>query len=200
MSERNIAGFEQFEREVMEMIAKENPKYEAKIMAQYENAHVTGREFTGHGFFTNVEVTDPADSLGEGYDNQLGNLTVEFPGVKYGACFVLFIKNGFIEMLEGAVNGDDPWPEPITQYKLVPSLFTLIKNVIDKYDPIGLLSIGAPDDEYIPEVKELTPLIKKDMTEQELSTLIRDVFVKMFEMTIDKDLCDNMAHEITEKM
>jgi hypothetical protein len=34
MSERNIAGFEQFEREVMEMIAKENPKYEAKIMAQ----------------------------------------------------------------------------------------------------------------------------------------------------------------------
>lgn len=192
--------FKQFEREVMEMIAKENPKYEAKIMAQYENAHVTGREFTGHGFFTNFEVTDPADSLGEGYDNQLGALTVEFPEVKYGGGFVLFIKNGFIEMLEGAVNGDDPWPEPITQYKLVPSLPSLIKNVIDKYDPIGLLSMGAPDDEYIPEVKELAPLIKKDMTEQELSNLIRDVFVKMFEMTIDKDLCDNMAQEILSQM
>jgi hypothetical protein len=196
MSERNIAGFEQFEREVMEMIAKENPKFEAKIMAQYEKAHVIKREFTGHGFFTNFEVTDPADSLGDGYDNQLGNLTVEFPGVKYGACFVLFIKNGFIEMLEGAVNGDDPWPESITQYKLVPSLFTLIKKVIDKHDPIGLLSIGAPDDEYIPEVKRLAPQIKKDMTVQELSTLIYDVFVEMFSEPIDKSLCDKMAQEI----
>lgn len=196
MSERNIAGFEQFEREVMEMIAKENPKFEAKIMAQYEKAHVIKREFMGHGFFTNFEVTDPADSLGDGYDNQLGNLTVEFPGVKYGACFVLFIKNGFIEMLEGAVNGDDPWPESITQYKLVPSLFTLIKKVIDKHDPIGLLSIGAPDDEYIPEVKRLAPQIKKDMTVQELSTLIHDVFVEMFSEPIDKSLCDKMAQEI----
>ena len=196
MSERNIAGFEQFEREVMEMIAKENPKFEAKIMAQYEKAHVIKREFTGHGFFTNFEVTDPADSLGDGYDNQLGNLTVEFPGVKYGACFVLFIKNGFIEMLEGAVNGDDPWPESITQYKLVPSLFTLIKNVIDKHDPMGLLAMGCPDDEYIPEVKRLSPIINKGMTEQELSTLIHDVFVEMFSEPIDKALCDKMAQEI----
>ena len=192
--------FKQFEREVMEMIAKEDPRFEAKILAQYEKAHVTGREFTGHGFFTNFEVTDPADSLGCGFNTELGALTVEFPEVKYGGGFVLFVRNGFIETLEGFVYGDDTWPEPITQYKLVPSLFSLIKNVIDKYDPIGLLSMGAPDDEYIPEVKELTPLIKKDMTEQELSTLIRDVFVKMFEMTIDKDLCDNMAQEITEKM
>ena len=106
MSERNIAGFEQFEREVMEMIAKENPKYEAKIMAQYEKAHVIKREFTGHGFFTDFDITDPADSLGCGYNNQLGDLTAEFPEVKFGAGFVLFIKNGFIEMLEGAVNGD----------------------------------------------------------------------------------------------
>ena len=72
----------------------------------------------------------------------------------------------------------------------------MIKKVIDKHDPIGLLSIGAPDDEYIPEVKRLAPQIKKDMTEQEISTLIHDVFVEMFEMQIDKALCDKMAQEI----
>ena len=196
MSERNIDGFEQFEREVMEMIAKENPKYEAKIMAQYEKAHVIKREFTGHGFFTDFDITDPADSLGCGYNNQLGDLTAEFPEVKFGAGFVLFIKNGFIEMLEGYVYGDEAWPDQITEYKLVPSMNVMIKNVIDKHDPIGLLSIGAPDDEYIPEVKRLAPQIKKDMTEQELSTLIHDVFVEMFEMQIDKALCDKMAQEI----
>ena len=99
-------------------------------------------------------------------------------------------------MLEGCVFGNDPWPDQITEYKLVPSMNALIKKVIDKHDPIGLLSIGAPDDEYIPEVKRLAPQIKKDMTEQELSTLIHDVFVEMFEMPIDKALCDKMAQEI----
>ena len=196
MAEREFESFKQFEREVMEMIAKENPKFEAKIMAQYEKAHVIKREFTGHGFFTDFDITDPAYSLGDGYDNQLGNLTAEFPGVKYGACFVLFIKNGFIEMLEGAVNGDDPWPDRITEYKLVPSMNVMIKNVIDKHDPMGLLAMGCPDDEYIPEVKRLAPQIKKDMTEQELSTLIYDVFVEMFSEPIAKDLCDKMAQEI----
>lgn len=193
-------NFKQFEREVIEVIAKENPKFETKIMAQYNKAHVISREFTGHGFFTNFDITDPADSLGYGYNTELGNLTVEFPEVKFGAGFVLFVRNGYIEMLEGAVFGNDPWPEPITQYKLVPCLNTLIKNVIDKHDPMGLLSIGAPDDEYVPEVKRLAPQINKDMTEQELSALIHDVFVEMFEMTIDKALCDKMAHEIVENM
>ena len=188
--------FKLFEREVIEMIAKENPEFADKIMAQYNKARVINREFTGHGFFTNFEVTDPADSLGEGYDNQLGNLTVEFPGVKYGACFVLFIKNGFIEMLEGCVYGNDPWPDRITEYKLVPSMNVMIKNVIDKHDPMGLLAMGCPDDEYIPEVKRLAPQIKKDMTEQELSALIHDVFVEMFSEPIAKDLCDKMAQEI----
>jgi hypothetical protein len=196
MSEREFESFKQFEREVMEMIAKENPKYEAKIMAQYEKARVIKREFTGHGFFTDFDITDPADSLGCGYKVQLGDLTAEFPGVKFGAGFVLFIENGFISMLEGCVYGNDPWPERITEYKFVPSMNVMIKNVIDKHDPIGLLSIGAPDDEYIPEVKRLAPQIKKDMTEQELSTLIHDVFVEMFEMPIDKALCDRMAKEI----
>jgi hypothetical protein len=196
MAEREFESFKQFEREVMEMIAKENPEFEAKIMAQYDKCRIKSREFTGHGFFTDFDITDPDDSLGCGYKVQLGDLTAEFPGVKFGAGFVLFIENGFISMLEGCVYGNDPWPERITEYKLVPSINVIIKNVIDKHDPMGLLALGCPDDEYIPEVKRLAPQIKKDMTEQELSTLIYDVFVEMFEMQIDKALCDKMAQEI----
>ena len=196
MSERNIAGFEQFEREVMEMIAKENPKFEAKIMAQYEKAHVIKREFTGHGFFTDFDITDPADSLGCGYNNQLGDLTAEFPGVKFGAGFVLFIENGFISMLEGCVYGNDPWPDQITEYKLVPSMNVMIKNVIDKHDPMGLLAMGCPDDEYKPEVDRLVERIRDGMTEAELSTVIYDLFLEMFSEPIAKDLCDKMAQEI----
>jgi hypothetical protein len=196
MAEREFESFKQFEREVMEMIAKENPKFEAKIMAQYEKARVIKREFTGHGFFTDFDITDPADSLGCGYKVQLGDLTAEFPGVKFGAGFVLFIENGFISMLEGCVYGNDPWPERITEYKFVPSMNVMIKNVIDKHDPMGLLAMGCPDDEYKPEVDRLVERIRDGMTEAELSTVIYDLFLEMFSEPISKDLCDKMAHEI----
>lgn len=123
MIERKVGSFEQFEREVMEFIAKEKPQFEAKIMAQYEKCRVTSREFTGHGFFTDFEITDPADSFGDGICDPFGSLYIDLPGVKHGAGFVLFVKNGFISMLEGFVYGDEAWPEEIKEYKLtIPKL------------------------------------------------------------------------------
>lgn len=116
---RNVESFEQFERDVMEYIAKETPEYEANIMAQYEKCRITGREFTGHGFFTNFEVTDKSDVLDEGEPTHLGGLTIAFPGVEVGAGFVLYTENGSITMLEGYICGDDSWPEKITEYRVI---------------------------------------------------------------------------------
>ena len=192
--------FKQFEHEVMELIAKETPEFEAKIIAQYDKARVVSREFTGHGFFTNFEVTDSTDSLGDGFTETFGSVIVDFPGVKYGAGFVLFVKNGFITMLEGYINGDEPWPERITEYKIRQPLKALIKGVVDKHDPMGLLSGGAPDDEYQPEVDRLAGIVRKDMTGAELSRAIYDLFLDMFSEPIDRGLCDKMAREIIEEL
>ena len=193
-------AFKQFERKVMELIAREKPEFSGKIMAQYNKCRVTGREFTGHGFYTDFEVTDPADSLGEGYCNELGNLHVEFPGVSVGAGFVLFVRNGFIELLEGFIYGDEPWPERITEFRVVGKMDAAIKEVINQNDPKGLLSIGCPEDEYKPEIDRLSLILSEDMSEEEISAAIRDVFVDMFSEPIDKSLCDKMAREILGKI
>lgn len=192
--------FKQFEREVMALIAKEKPEYEAKIMAQYDKARVTGREFTGRGFFTDFEVADPADSFGDGIKEPFGSISVNFPSLKYGAGFVLFVKNGFITMLEGYTYGNEPWPDRITDYKVIQPMKTLIKSIIDKHDPMGLLSGGAPDDEYQPEINRLAQLVRADMTQNELSTVIYDLFLDMFSEPIDRGLCDKMAQEILENL
>ena len=55
---------------------------------------------------------------------------------------------------------------------------------------------GCPDDEYKPEIDRLAKLIRDDMTEPELSTVIYDLFLEMFSQPISKDLCDKMAKEI----
>ena len=108
--------------------------------------------------------------------------------------------NGFITMLEGYINGDEPWSERITEYKIRQPLKALIKGVVDKHDPMGLLSMGAPDDEYQPEVDRLAGIVRKDMTGAELSRAIYDLFLDMFSQSIDRGLCDKMAREIIEEL
>ncbi|GAA2988819.1 hypothetical protein [Streptosporangium longisporum] len=39
-------------------------------------------------------------------------------------------------------------------------LTAAVRALIDRYDPEGLLGMGAPDDEYDPEVRDLTALVR----------------------------------------
>ena len=188
-------SFKRFEREVMMFLAKEKPEFEAQIMAQYDKCRIKSREFTGVGFYTNFEITDPADSFGNGIIEPFGSLHVDFPGLKYGSGYVLFVKDGFITMLEGYTYGE-VWPDKITGYKVAKIMQRDLKSVIDKHDPMGLLAMGCPDDEYKPEIDRLAARIRDDMTEPELSTVIYDLFLEMFSQPISKDLCDKMAKEI----
>ena len=72
----------------------------------------------------------------------------------------------------------------------------LIKAVVDKHDPECLLSAGCPDDEYDPEIKMLFSRIRNDMTDQEIAEIIHAVFLKMFDDSLDAELCHVMACEM----
>ncbi|MGC5013599.1 hypothetical protein ACLQ2R_22790 [Streptosporangium sp. DT93] len=39
-------------------------------------------------------------------------------------------------------------------------LTTAVRELINRYDPEGLLGMGAPDDEYDSEVRDLTALVR----------------------------------------
>ncbi len=115
----HVESFEQFERDVMEYIAKETPEYEANIMAQYEKCRIIERKFTGHGFLSEFELADTSDPIGEEHVTQLGNLRVQIPGVEHVVGFVLNIEQGSIKSLEGFICGNENWPETITEYKVI---------------------------------------------------------------------------------
>ncbi len=59
-----------------------------------------------------------------------------------------------------------------------------VKEIVNKYDPIGLLKMGCPADEYDPEIKKITPLLKKYVNKKDFHDKVYDVFVEMFDKKI----------------
>lgn len=55
-----------------------------------------------------------------------------------------------------------------------------IKAVIDKWDPVGLLALGCPEDEYTPEAAEIAKLTAPSPSTDELAEGIRRVFTEYF--------------------
>jgi hypothetical protein len=62
--------------------------------------------------------------------------------------------------------------------------YALIKHAIDQADPIHLLEIGAPDDAYEPEIREIASRIGRCTTLEEIELLLHEVFVKWFDEQI----------------
>ena len=108
---------EQFELEVMNKIMEENLAIEKNLKAQYRFSRVISREFSDYGFYTRFEVTDKKLKLKDHLNMELGNVQAQIAGLKCGAGFVLFIRDGFIKSLE-CYTYDEIWPDDIIDYKL----------------------------------------------------------------------------------
>jgi hypothetical protein len=76
----------------------------------------------------------------------------------------------------------------------------LVKEVIDKWDPIGLLGLGCPDDEYDPEIADIVRLLINIKSVNELAEGINEVFIKWFgeDLTIEK--CFPVALKIWNRL
>jgi len=92
------------------------------IKQQYNNSIVTDREFTGVGFYTNFYVADKSLHLKDNVNFEIGGIHASINGLKSGAGFIVFIRNGVIKCLEGYTYGE-PWPKEITEYK-----FSIVKK------------------------------------------------------------------------
>ena len=60
----------------------------------------------------------------------------------------------------------------------------LIKHAIDRADPIHLLAIGAPDNEYEPEIRDITSRVGECVIAEEMQLLLHEVFTKWFDARI----------------
>lgn len=77
-----------------------------------------------------------------------------------------------------------------------------IKQVLDRYDPMGLLSIGCPSDEYSLEVNLIESTIRDVGVPNivELSEIISNVFFNQFDELLDETICKKIAIDINSKL
>ena len=61
------------------------------------------------------------------------------------------------------------------------SLFEELLELLYRHDPVGLVEIGAPKDEYWPEVESLLPRLREAASEDDLRRTIYSVFLQKFE-------------------
>jgi hypothetical protein len=87
------------ERAVMRRILEASEPGFEELRVQFAQARVQERRLTGAGFFTTFEVPDstPRSSL----KSPVGNVSASIEGLKHGAGFVLWLKDGRMETLEG---------------------------------------------------------------------------------------------------
>ena len=83
------------------------------LRRQYRRAKVMERRFTGVGFFTHIYVPSDAARLPDREGLEIGDVSAEIAGLRDGADFVLFVRDGAIDTLEGFCY-DEAWPDPAT--------------------------------------------------------------------------------------
>lgn len=60
------------------------------------------------------------------------------------------------------------------------TLAAAVGRAIDDADPIGLLGMGCPGDEYSPEIGTIVPRVSKASTAGEVRRILHEEFVRWF--------------------
>lgn len=112
-----MEGLSTFEQAVLDKLLAGDLPALATLRAQAGRARLMRRELSGVGFFCTLDVPADAPRL-----DALGRFTIddvnaEVTGLAHGAGFVLFVRDGRVETLEG-FSYDEPWPREISGFKL----------------------------------------------------------------------------------
>ena len=110
-------GFTPLEVEVMEkFLAGPNPILGA-LRAQFRTASVKKREFTGVGFWLDIELAPDAVPARLSQSLHLTDVGAELEGVTRGIGFVLHVLGGQMSLLEGFTY-NEPWPAQIGTFSV----------------------------------------------------------------------------------
>src|SRR5919106_967022 len=108
----------ELEQAVMEAALEgDHPVLEA-LRRQLRTSRVKERAETGAGFFVEFEIDSrlpPAPTSRK--DLHIGDVAASVKGLKHGAGFVIFVKDGYLKMLEG-YSYDEPWPKQVKEFEV----------------------------------------------------------------------------------
>lgn len=74
--------------------------------------------------------------------------------------------------------------------------FNEVQLIINEWDPIGLMDLGCPPDEYTPEIKDILGQLPEATSVDDLAIRVREVFIKWFKQAIPLEECHPIAAEI----
>ena len=112
-------GFNRIEYEVMNKILEGDDPFHVLLRRQFSLAELRTRKFTGVGFYTYFSLPADVLRLKDRISGPLhGGPNAEIEGLKYGAGFVLFLKDGVIDNLEGFTY-DEKWPTEVKSFRII---------------------------------------------------------------------------------
>ncbi|MFB7816629.1 DUF1871 family protein [Paenibacillus chitinolyticus] len=76
----------------------------------------------------------------------------------------------------------------------------VLTEIINSWDPVGLLAGGAPEDEYSIEIKEIVTRCTFSTCETDLAKHIYTVFNDKMGVKLDLLACLNQAFKLTEQV
>jgi len=104
------------ERAVLEKLLDGELPLLIQLRLQLARCAVVKREFTGFGFYTTITVPEDVHRTA-GLSIKFGDIIGEIPRLVNGVGFLLYIKDGVLDMLEG-YSYDESWPPPINNFNL----------------------------------------------------------------------------------
>lgn len=93
----------ELENAVLQAMCKRFPSDASALEAQIKRVIVQKRDNTGVGFYSKLEVKGPVDQINE---KVMSNIFATIAGLKNPVAFVLFLRNGLVDILEGATTED----------------------------------------------------------------------------------------------
>jgi hypothetical protein len=110
------------ERAALEEICRRQIDSRRVLESQLATVAVASRENSGAGFFTYLEVDRAAAPVANA-KRVLGNVAASIEGFKQPLLLMLFMKDGYAEMLEGAAVDDSTLGVDLStlQFKIAPA-------------------------------------------------------------------------------
>jgi hypothetical protein len=112
-----MSQLEPLERGVIEKLLEGDDETLAKLRRQFEKAVVVKREMSGVGFYTTLAVKEGVYRIDD-RSFIFGDVIAEIPGLENGAGFLLYVRDGLLDCLEGYTYGDERWPQQLTGFML----------------------------------------------------------------------------------
>jgi hypothetical protein len=99
-----MEGMSPLELAVLDAIALQVPEVANALAGQRETIRVTARENTGAGFYTTFYASHPSPITGVA--SPLGDVGASIAGLEHGMGFLLWVRDGRINTLEGFSYGE----------------------------------------------------------------------------------------------